>query len=277
MNTTDFEFVAHLARQRSGLVLTPEKTYLVESRLAPLARREGLASTEDLVRHVRARRDERLVEAIIDAMTTNETFFFRDKTPFDLLKEAILPALAVRRGPSSRLRILCAAASTGQEPYSIAMLLDQNPGLTHGAQVEIIATDISDRVLEKAKAGIYSQFEVQRGLPIQMLMKYFDKDGETWRINDRLKSHIQFRRHNLLDDMRSFGKFDVVFCRNVLIYFDQPTKRAVLEKIAAQLAPDGFLVMGAAETVLGITTVFEPARDRRGLYVRSGQSQVAAA
>lgn len=276
MNAADFEFVAHLVRQRSGLVLTPEKTYLVESRLAPLARRDGLASIEDLLRVVRQRRDERMLEAIVDAMTTNETFFFRDKTPFDLLRETILPQLSVRRAGAGRLRILCAAASTGQEPYSIAMMLDQQPTLTMGQPVEIVATDISDRVLDKAKSGLYTQFEVQRGLPVQYLMKYFDKDGDIWRINDRMRSMVSFRRHNLLDDMRTLGRFDIVFCRNVLIYFDQPTKRAVLEKMAAQLAPDGFLVMGAAETVLGVTTAFEPAKDKRGLYVRPNANQAAA-
>ncbi len=275
MNSQDFDFISGLLKKRAGIVLTPDKMYLLESRLAPLARKEGLPSIDDLVTVVRTRREERLITLVVDVMTTNETFFFRDKTPFDHLKEAIFPALSqARRG--SRIRIWCAACSTGQEPYSIAMMLDQNPMLTGGVPVEIIATDISDRVLEKARSGLYTQFEVQRGLPIQMLMHYFTQQDDQWRISDRLRGMVSFRKLNLLEPMGGLGKFDVVFCRNVLIYFDQPTKAEILGRIGEQLNPNGYLMLGAAETVIGVTTAFEPAQDRRGLYKLSQKAVKAA-
>lgn len=264
MNSTDFEFVAGLLRRRAGIVLTADKTYLLESRLAPLARKEGLNSIEDLLQVVRARRDERLITALVDVMTTNETFFFRDKTPFELMKDAVLPKLVAENRP--RIRIWCAACSTGQEPYSLAMMLDENPALAGGRPVEILATDISKRVLEKAKAGLYSQFEVQRGLPIQLMMKYFRQKDDLWQISDKIRSMVTFREFNLMDDPKAMGQFDVIFCRNVLIYFDAPTKGKVLSNLAEITRPNGFLLLGAAETVIGVTKKFEATKERRGLY-----------
>ena len=264
MNSTDFEFVSGLLRRRAGIVLTADKTYLLESRLAPLARKEGLNSIEDLLQVVRARRDERLITALVDVMTTNETFFFRDKTPFELMKSTVLPKLVEENRP--RLRIWCAACSTGQEPYSLAMMLDENPSLVGGKQVEILATDISTRVLEKAKSGLYSQFEVQRGLPIQMMMKYFRQKDDLWQISDKIRSMVTFREFNLMDSPRGLGQFDVIFCRNVLIYFDAPTKGKVLENLAGIMQPKGYLLLGAAETVIGVTKKFEATKERRGLY-----------
>lgn len=269
MTPQDFDFLAQLLRQRSGLVLTPDKSYLIESRLAPVARREGMNSVDDLIATIRARRDERIVWSIVDAMTTNETFFFRDKAPFDLLRDVVLPDLTSKRGGGGKLRVWCAAASTGQEPYSIAMTIDQAPQILKGAMVEIVGTDISPRVLEKAKSGLYSQFEVQRGLPIQLLMRYFDKIDESWRLKDSIRSTVQYRTQNLLEDFRGLGKFDVIFCRNVLIYFDGASKTNVLERLAQQLNDDGALILGAAETVMGITDAFRAASGHRGLYLRN--------
>ena len=264
MNSQDFDFVAQLLRRRAGIVLTGDKMYLLESRLAPLARKEGLPSIDDLIQVVRARRDERLITQVVDVMTTNETFFFRDKTPFDHFKEAIMPALAsARRG--QRIRIWNAACSTGQEPYSLAMMLDQQPSLSGGVPVEIVATDISDRCLERARQGLFTQFEVQRGLPIQMLMHYFTQQDDHWRISERIRSMVTYRKFNLMDPSYNLGKFDVVFCRNVLIYFDAATKTEVLDRIAQTMNPGGFLMLGAAESVVGITQSFETAQDRRGL------------
>jgi len=265
VNSQDFEFVAQLLRKRAGIVLTGDKMYLLESRLAPLARKEGLPSIDDLIHVVRARREERLIGQVVDVMTTNETSFFRDKTPFEHLKDGILPVLAqARRG--ARIRIWCAACSTGQEPYSIAMMLDQHPQLTQGVPVEIVATDLSTEILAKATAGIYSQFEVQRGLPIQMLMHYFTQQDDHWRISERLRSLITFRKQNLIEPTAALGKFDVVFCRNVLTYFDGPTKTDVLERVGQQLNPGGFLMLGGTESVVGLSTAFEATQDRRGLY-----------
>jgi chemotaxis protein methyltransferase CheR len=275
VNAQDFDFVAGLVRTRAGIVLTPDKTYLLESRLGPLARREGLTSIDDLIQVVRARREERLIVQLVDVMTTNETFFFRDKTPFDTLKEAILPTLApARRG--TRIRIWCGACSTGQEPYSIAMMLDQQPQLTGGVPVEIVASDISDRCLERARQGLFTQFEVQRGLPVQMLMQYFTQQDDQWRISERLRGQIGFRKQNLLEPTAGLGRFDVVFLRNVLIYFDNRTKGEILDKIAAQMNPGGHLILGAAETVIGVTTAWEASADRRGLYKVSQKAVKAA-
>ena len=274
MKAADFELIANLVRDRSGLVLSSDKTYLVESRLAPTARKDGFASLEDLISAIRLRRDPKLIDAVGDAMTTNETFFFRDKTPFDIFEQSILPDLVARKRGGT-IKIWCAAASTGQEPYSLAMIGEALAPKLGGCKLEILGTDISERCLEKAKAGIYTQFEVQRGLPVQMLLKHFKKDGESWTIDERLRSSIRYRPMNLLDDFRALGRFDVIFCRNVLIYFDVPTKKAVLERMAQQVEGPGYLLLGAAETVLGITDTFKPIVGSRGLYVQD-PSKIAA-
>jgi chemotaxis protein methyltransferase CheR len=269
-------FVAEVVRKRSGLVLGPDKSYLVESRLGPVARKEELPSVEALIQRLRAKSEEALLWAVTDALTTNETYFFRDKTPFDQFREDVLPELGPKRA-NGTLRVWCAACSTGQEPYSITMLMDEIGHKYPGLKLDICASDISDRVLEKAQAGIYTQFEVQRGLPITQLVKYFEKADENWRVKPNLRQVIRWRRFNLLDDMRALGRFDVVYCRNVLIYFDPDTKRKVLENIAAVMAEDGFLFLGAAETVMGLTEAFVPVTGKRGLYARNPKFGKAAA
>jgi chemotaxis protein methyltransferase CheR len=199
-------------------------------------------------------------------MTTNESFFFRDKSPFDLFRDAVMPALLAARAAQRQIRIWCAAASTGQEPYSLAMCLHEMGERTAGWRIEVLATDLSTEVLEKAKAGLYSQFEVQRGLPIGLLVKYFTQVGELWEIAPDIRRMVQYRSLNLLNDFSHLGTFDVVFCRNVLIYFDQETKVDVLDRIARIVPADGYLVLGAAETVVGLTDAFKPLPERRGLY-----------
>ena len=199
-------------------------------------------------------------------MTTNETFFFRDKIPFDHLRETVLPALMQARASRRSLRIWCAASSTGQEPYSIAMCLKEFAAALTGWRVEIVATDLSQAVLEKSRAGIFSQFEVQRGLPIQMLVKHFTQVGELWQLNADIRAMVQHRQLNLLQDFSHLGMFDVIFCRNVLIYFDQDTKAGIFDRLARVLEPDGVLALGAAESVVGISDAFKPYPDRRGLY-----------
>ncbi|GKQ54574.1 protein-glutamate O-methyltransferase CheR [Bradyrhizobium sp. Ce-3] len=265
MTPLDYEYLRKLLKERSGLDLSADKQYLVESRLLPLARRSNLAGIPELVQRIKGGAD-RLTSEVVEAMTTNETFFFRDKVPFDHLKDAVLPALAQARAARRALRIWCAASSTGQEPYSIAMLLKEMTALFSGWRLEIIATDLSQAVLEKSKAGLFSQFEVQRGLPIQLLLKYFVQQGELWQLNADIRGMVQHRQLNLLQDISHLGTFDVIFCRNVLIYFDQQTKAAIFGKIARMLEPDGVLALGAAESVVGITTLFKPYPDRRGLY-----------
>jgi chemotaxis protein methyltransferase CheR len=262
----DYDFLRRLLKERSGLVLTGDKEYLVESRLLPVARKMGLSNLSELVGKLRMPGSERVIIDVVEAMTTNESFFYRDKIPFDHFREGILPSLVKARASQRRIRIWCAAASTGQEPYSLAMILRDMATQLAGWRVDILGTDLSNEVLEKAKAGVYSQFEVQRGLPIQMLVKYFVQTGETWQISSDIRAMVQYRSLNLLHDFSALGPFDVIFCRNVLIYFDQQTKVNVLERCAKLLEPDGFLVLGAAETVVGLTDTFKPSTDRRGLY-----------
>lgn len=268
MKNQDFEFLAGLLKDKSGLMLTPDKVYLLESRLTPLARKRGLDTLDALVMKLRTSRDDSLIKDVTEAMTTNESFFFRDNTPFDIFKNHVLPAMEKAR-TTKRLRIWCAAASTGQEPYSLAILLKEQWAKWQNWNIEIVGTDICTQVLEKAKAGAYSQFEVQRGLPIQMLIKYFKQEGDVWRINDDIKNMVKYRPFNLLDSFGMLGSFDVIYCRNVLIYFDQPTKKDVLERMSKTLAKDGTLFLGAAETVLGITDTLRPVRGQRGMYVPS--------
>jgi len=262
----DYEYLRKLLKERSGLDLSADKHYLVESRLVPLARRVGLPGIPELVQKMKGAGADALTADVVEAMTTNETFFFRDKIPFDHMRETILPALTKARANRRTLRIWSAASSTGQEPYSIAMLLREAGQALAGWRVEIVATDLAQSVLEKSKAGMFSQFEVQRGLPIQMLIKYFTQVGELWQLNADIRGMVQHRQLNLLQDFSHLGMFDVIFCRNVLIYFDQDTKAAIFERLAKQLEPDGMLMLGAAESVVGITDAFKPYPDRRGLY-----------
>jgi chemotaxis protein methyltransferase CheR len=262
----DYDYLRKLLRERSGLVLSADKQYLVESRLLPVVRKAALAGLTDLVQRLKGPNAEQFATEVVEAMTTNESFFFRDRLPFEHFCDTIVPALIDRRAAQRRIRIWCAASSTGQEPYSLAMCLKEMGSLTAGWRIEIIATDLSNEVLEKAKAGIYSQFEVQRGLPIQLLVKYFSQVGDAWQIAPDIRAMVQYRPLNLLGDFAHLGTFDVVFCRNVLIYFDQETKIGVLDRIARITDRDGYLVLGAAETVIGLTDSFKPVHDRRGLY-----------
>ena len=266
MTPFDYEFLRKFLKDRSGLDLSADKQYLVESRLMPLARKAGLPGLGELVAKLK-NGTEPLAAEVVEAMTTNETFFFRDKVPFDHLKATVLPELMKARASRRALRIWCAASSTGQEPYSIAMCLKELGPMLAGWRVEIVATDLSHGVLDKSRAGLFSQFEVQRGLPIQLLVKHFTQVGELWQLNADIRAMVQFKQLNLLQDFSHLGGFDVIFCRNVLIYFDQDTKTNVFGRLAKRIEPDGFLMLGAAETVVGLTDAFKPYPDRRGLYV----------
>jgi chemotaxis protein methyltransferase CheR len=268
----DYDFLRKLVKERSGLVLSADKQYLVESRLLPVARKAGLTGLSNLVQRLKGADAQALTVEVVEAMMTNESFFFRDKIPFDNFRDTIIPSLIAARAAQRRIRIWCAAASTGQEPYSLAMCLKEMAPLVNGWRVDILATDLSNEVLEKAKTGIYSQFEVQRGLPIQLLVKYFTQVGETWQISPEIRAMVQYRPFNLLNDFASLGMFDIVFCRNVLIYFDQQTKVGVLDRVARLVERDGYFVLGAAETVVGLTDSFKPVPDRRGLYAPNSRA-----
>src|SRR6476661_1746983 len=265
----DYEYLRKLLKDHSGLDLSADKQYLIESRLLPLSRKAGLSGISELVQKMKGG-SAALVTQVVEAMTTNETFFFRDKVPFDHFRDVVMPEILQARASRRSIRIWCAAGSTGQEPYSLAMCLKEMSAALAGWRVEILATDLSLEVIEKSKAGLYSQFEVQRGLPIQMLVKYFKQIGELWQINADLRAMIQHRQLNLLHDFSQLGVFDVIFCRNVLIYFDQDTKIDIFRRLARAAEKDGFLALGAAETVVGLTDVFKPYPERRGLYLPNG-------
>ncbi len=265
MNVQDFELLAGILKHRSGLVLSKEKVYLLESRLMPVARKYGFKNLDEVVGSIRLRRDEALLDAITEAMTTNESLFFRDIKPFDILREKVLPQIMAGRS-NRHIRIWSAACSSGQEPYSMCMLLKEQRQMLDGWRIEIVATDLSREMLEKAKSGLYTQFEVQRGLPIAMMVKYFKQTGDKWQIDASLRSMVTFREFNLLEDPLALGKFDIVFCRNVLIYFDPPTKSKVLDAMSRLLPHDGVLFLGGAETVLGVTDRFQPVPGQRGVY-----------
>lgn len=266
MSPQDFDFVAQLLKQRSGLTIGPDKAYLLESRLNPVARKHGFSGLTDLIQGLRLRGDQTLTRDVVEAMTTNESFFFRDTKPFEQFRRLVLPHMLEKRASRRSFRIWSAACSSGQEAYSLSMILKEFDSKLAGWRVEMIGTDISTEILDKAKEGVYSQFEVQRGLPVQLLVKHFTQEGDRWRISPEIKRMVTYRIFNLLEDPAPLGQFDVVFLRNVLIYFDQPTKAKVLERVAKQMAPDGFLYLGGAETVLGITDRFQVVPGERGIY-----------
>ena len=233
MTPDEIDFLGALVRQRSGIVIGRDKAYLIENRLAPLAAQCKLADVSALVGRLRSARDEPLEREMVEAMTTNETLFFRDGRPFDLLREKILPQLTSRHVSGDRaLRIWSAACSTGQEPYSIAILLAEEGVRLTGWRFSIVATDIARTVLTKARAGIYTQFEVQRGMPIRLLVKYFQQTGTYWELGQAVRDMVEFREHNIVTDPPPQSSCDLIFCRNLLIYFDEGLKRQVLDKLA---------------------------------------------
>ena len=263
-----YNVLAGTLKARSGLILGPDKQYLLEARLAPLIRREGLRTLEDLA--ARLTPGSALETDMVEAMTTNESLFFRDGKPFEALRTKILPRLHAGRPAGATLRIWSAAAATGQEAYSIAMICADAAAAMPGRRVEIVGTDISKEALARAEEGLYSQFEIQRGLPMQMLVHHFSKEAARWRVKPALRAAVSFRSWNLLSSLTALGRFDVVFCRNVLIYFDIETKKRVLEAIARLMPPDGTLVLGGIETVLGVTDKLRASPDAPGCYQPAG-------
>ena len=262
-------FCAYL-RRASGLVLDADKRYLVESRVTPVMRRAGLLELGELVRVLEQGRMPALAQEVVQAMTINETYFFRDRVPFDLLREFILPEVIAARASQKRLRIWCAASSTGQEPYSISMILDEFGARLAGWRLDIVATDLSEAVLAKAKKAVYSQFEVQRGLSTAQLLRYFDQIGDMWQLKETIRSRVDYRHFNLLGDYAVLGNFDLIFCRNVLIYFEPDRKVDVLNRMARMLAPDGLLALGSSESIIGLRTKLRQHPKHRGYFVHAG-------
>jgi chemotaxis protein methyltransferase CheR len=271
LTSQEFAFISGLVRRDSAIVLDVGKEYLVEARLLPLARQSGLPSVSEFVNRAQQRPEPEVYQKIVDALTTNETSWFRDADPFTTLTHTILPDLMPTRAKAHTLRVWSAACSTGQEPYSISMALqDAIPG---GWSYEILATDISAEVLNRAEQGLFTQLEVNRGLPAAMLVRHFERDGPSWRVAQSLRRPITFKRLNLAAPLPSLPPFDVIFLRNVLIYFDVDTKRSVLQRVTSMLRPDGWLFLGAAETTLGIDDRFEriPAGRASAYRLRAGK------
>lgn len=277
MKITNFDIYAELLKDKSGLSISHDKSYLLESRLTPIAQQHGYDSVEDMASALQGVPNTALVNEIVEAMTTNETFFFRDIKPFDIFKGTVMPYMAQARSAVKKMRIWSAASSSGQEPYSLGMILKE-AGMPWSAwDIDILGTDISQDILAQAKEAIYSQFEVQRGLPIQLLMNYFTQDGTRWHLKKEIVDMVKYQQFNLLDNPAHFGQFDVIFCRNVLIYFDAPTKTQIFEKLYKQLAPDGYLFLGGAETVLNLTDKFKIIPGQRGLYAKADGPHMANA
>ncbi|MBV1700493.1 MAG: protein-glutamate O-methyltransferase CheR [Hyphomicrobiales bacterium] len=243
---------------RAGLEFDQDKLWLAESRLAPLAERHGLPNIDALIGQIASGLDPALDCETLEAMLTHETLFFRDRVPFEQFRLHMLPKLLAERADKRHIRIWSAACSTGQEPYSLAMLLDEEGKKLNGWRVEIIATDLSRGAIETARTGRYSQFEVQRGVPITYLLRHFERDGDNWQLREPVRSRVEFRQHNLIDDFSGLGKFDIIFCRNVLTYFDATTKKSALERLRLALNPGGFLVLGAFETALALAPDLHP-------------------
>ncbi len=265
-----FDAIAAALRARSGLSLGADKGYLVQARLEPILRRRSFTSLVMLADRMRT--DPALEREVVEAMTTNETLFFRDGRPFDHLRDVTLPTLHASRPRGMPLRIWSAAASTGQEAYSLAMLISEMGAALAGRSIEIVGTDIAREPLARGEQGLYSQFEVQRGLPARLLVKYFKKEDTGWRINRQLRDMVRFREWNLLSDLSGLGRFDVIFCRNVLIYFDQATKARTLDAISRQLTPDGVVYLGGAETVLGLNSSLAPVAGGHGILQKAPAS-----
>ncbi|MEQ8509629.1 MAG: protein-glutamate O-methyltransferase CheR [Rhodospirillaceae bacterium] len=266
MTAEDFDFVSSLLRDRSGLILSRDKSYLIENRLMPLIRRRRINGLDELIRYLRQGEDS-LTGEVVDAMMTSETSFFRDWSPFEHFRTVTLPNLVQARKDKETFRILCCGVSTGQEAYSLALMFRQEAKILASCDPQIIGLDLSQTSISRAEKGLYSQFEAQSGLPINMLLSGFDKVGEfQWRIKDILRSGVEFKTWNLLDELYPLGAFDVVFCRNVLMFFDQETKAKVLGRVSRLLGDDGVLYMGLNETTAGVSESFKAIVSDLGVF-----------
>jgi chemotaxis protein methyltransferase CheR len=268
--------IVSLCRVRAGLRVAADKTYLIESRLGPVARREGYDSIGDLLAAIRQRREEPLIWATVEAMAAGETSFYRDREPFRQFREEIIPQLARTRG-AGPIRVWSAACATGQEVYSLAIAAGEMAEEDPNVRIEFAASDLSRIALERAQSGLFNQFEVQRGLPIRQLARYFEKDGEQWKIADEVRRRVKWRRINLIAGLRNIGRFDVIFCRYALGHMTDEAQRKVVEDLTFILPEDGVLVLGLKEQIAGLTEAFQPVVGRPGLYRPNPEFRAAAA
>ena len=271
LRADEFDFIASFLKQRSGLALTQDKMYLVESRLQPIARAQGCKDLSELITRIRTNVASAGVQTeVTEAMTTNESSFFRDTKPFEHFTKLVIPKLRESNPGMNLLRVWSAACSTGQEPYSLAMAFKEEEAKLPNLRCDILGTDIADKVIERAQKAQYSQFEVQRGLPIQLLIKYFRQLPENnWEMHEPVRKLARFQNVNLLTPFNTLGQFEVIFCRNVLIYFDEKTKSDVMNRLADALVQGGFLFLGSAESTLGLTTCFKPVEGTNGLFTKA--------
>jgi chemotaxis protein methyltransferase CheR len=258
--------LAGLLEARTGQQLTMSRRWRLETALSALLRERGIASIDELITILVMGREPGLAGRVVEALLNNETYFFRDRSPFDLIARQALPGLAIRRAKERCLRIWSAGCSTGQEVYSLAMLFAEEPARWAGWTIDILGTDVSDSAIERARSGTYTQFEVQRGLGIAQMLRWFEEGGGGWRVNEALRRSVRFSNHNLLEAPPHPGKFDLVLCRNVLLYLSPETKTKAFDRFAEALQPDGWLMLGAGETVIGQTRRLEADADNRGLY-----------
>lgn len=268
LTSDTISFVCTTVRDNSAIELDVSKSYLIEARLAPVARDNGFASIADLVQGIRSNRRPDLKSRLVEAMTTNETSFFRDVHPFEALRKTLLPELRIRNASRRTLNIWSAACSTGQEIYSVAMHLREHFAELPAWKVQMIGTDLSDEVLAKARAAKFSQIEINRGLPATLLVKYFQREGMQWQLRPELRNMATFTKLNLIERWPSLPSMDIVFLRNVLIYFSPETKRAILEKIRKVMAPQAVLFLGAAETTMGLDASFERVQVDNSVFYR---------
>jgi chemotaxis protein methyltransferase CheR len=266
LSLSEFDYIRTLVRETSAIALEDSKAYLAEARLSPLARREGIESLSDLVNRLKAGRDLTLHRRVVEAMTTNETSFFRDHHPFETFRREVLPRLIKAREPERRLRFWCGACSSGQEPYSLAITLHEHLAGLDGWDVSIIASDFSTEMLDRARRGRFSQMEVNRGLPAPLLAKYFTRHANEWELSERVRSIVDFRQINLIQTWPALPPMDVILLRNVLIYFESDTKRAILGRLGKQLRPDGFLLLGGSETTLNLDDSYIRLEVERSTY-----------
>lgn len=266
LSPLDFDYVRRLVRERSAIALDESKGYLARARLDTLARQEGLASADELVGRLRSEPGDSLRSKVVEAMTTNETSFFRDVRPFELIRGQLIPELMRRRVQERRLTIWCAACSSGQEPYSVAMVLHEHFPTLDGWDRSIVATDLSSEMVERARAGRYSQMEVNRGVPATLLVRHFRRDGLDWYVQDSIRRMVEFHRANLVGEWPIMPRPDLVLLRNVLIYFDTDTRRQVLSRVSRTMSPDGYLILGGAENTLGCEDLFERVGLTHGVY-----------
>ncbi len=274
MRPDEIEIVRMVVHARSGVSIDPHKTYSIESHLGPVARREGYAGVDEMVQAMRVKRDEGLMWAVTEALIPGETCFFRDREPFALFRDVLLPDLAARG--LGEAKVWSAACATGQEAYSLAMSLDEVAGELGGLKVDFLGTDLSERRLEKAQSGVYTQFEIQRGLPIRQLLRHFEKVDDVWRIDARLRETIRWRRVNLLADLRPLGRFDIIYCRYAVGDLDPALRGRVLEQLARALNDDGRLVLGKGETAEAAGEALQPDPRHPGLFVRNPAFRAAA-